>query len=106
MLLRRLASTGARLRAIGGLLVRLKRRRGGPMTAPNKYRRVLLKMGGEHLVGDDSPYGIDPRAAQRIARLLAQTIQDTEVELAIVIGGGNMWRGRDVVQYGMEPAQA
>ena len=32
---------------------------------PNKYRRVLLKMGGEFLTGDDARYGIDPRAAQR-----------------------------------------
>jgi uridylate kinase len=72
----------------------------------NKYRRVLLKMGGEHLVGADSPYGIDPRAAQRIATLVAGSIRETGVELAIVVGGGNMWRGRDVVQYGMEPAQA
>src|SRR5262245_27457621 len=71
-----------------------------------KYRRVLLKMGGEHLTGDDSRYGIDPRAAQRVARIVAQTIQETGVELAIVIGGGNMWRGRDAVQYGMEAAQA
>jgi uridylate kinase len=71
-----------------------------------KYRRVLLKMGGEHLTGDDSRYGIDPRAAQRLARILAQTIKDTGVELAVVIGGGNVWRGRDAVQYGMEPAQA
>ena len=72
----------------------------------NKYGRVLLKMGGEFLVGDDSPYGIDPRAAQKLARLLAETIRETQAELAIVIGGGNMWRGRDMVQYGMEPAQA
>ena len=65
-------------------------------------------MGGEFLVGDegDSRYGIDPRAAQKLARLLAGAIKETGVELAIVIGGGNMWRGRDMVQYGMEPAQA
>jgi uridylate kinase len=75
---------------------------------PNKYSRVLLKMGGEFLVGDDSdtPYGIDPRAAQRLAHMVADTIRATDVEMAIVIGGGNMWRGRDAVQYGMEPAQA
>ena len=74
----------------------------------NKFGRVLLKMGGEFLVGadDDSRYGIDPRAAQRLARLLAGAVKETGVELAIVIGGGNMWRGRDMVQYGMEPAQA
>ncbi len=76
--------------------------------APNKYNRVLLKMGGEFLTGEggDSRYGIDPRAAQRLARMLAESIRETNVELAIVIGGGNMWRGRDMVQYGMEPAQA
>jgi uridylate kinase len=74
---------------------------------PNKYNRVLLKMGGEFLTGEgDSRYGIDPRAALRLARMIAQTIHETGVELAIVIGGGNMWRGRDMVQYGMEPAQA
>jgi uridylate kinase len=75
---------------------------------PNTYNRVLLKMGGEFLVGDegDARYGIDPRAAQRLARMLAGTIKETGVELAVVIGGGNMWRGRDMVQYGMEPAQA
>jgi uridylate kinase len=77
----------------------------GMATAPNKYRRVLLKMGGEHLMGEGR-YGIDPRAAQRLARLVAESIRLTGVELAIVIGGGNMWRGRDAVQYGMEAAQA
>ena len=71
-----------------------------------KYRRVLLKMGGEHLTAGDSRYGIDPRAAQRLARILSQTIKETGVELAVVIGGGNVWRGRDALQYGMEPAQA
>jgi uridylate kinase len=79
-----------------------------PLTAarpPIKYRRVLLKMGGEHLVGEGR-YGIDPRAVQRIAALLARSIRETGVELAIVIGGGNLWRGRDAVQYGMEAAQA
>jgi len=76
--------------------------------APNKYNRVLLKMGGEFLTGEggDSRYGIDPRAAQHLARMVAESIRETNVELAIVIGGGNMWRGRDMVQYGMEPAQA
>src|SRR5919109_1693704 len=72
---------------------------------PNKYRRVLLKMGGEYLVGD-SPYGIDPRAAQRLARALAATVRETGVELAIVIGGGNLWRGDAGSQLGMEEAQS
>jgi len=69
------------------------------------YRRVLLKLGGEYLVGD-ARYGIDPRAAQRLAELLAQAIHDTGVELAIVIGGGNLWRGDTGHQLGMEEAQS
>lgn len=77
----------------------------GPQVRPIKFKRVLLKMGGEHLQGENR-YGIDPRAAHHLAAQLRQTIVDTGVELAIVIGGGNMWRGRDAVQYGMEAAQA
>ena len=61
-------------------------------TPTPRYRRVLLKMGGEHLQGEGR-YGIDPRAAQHLARLVADAIRATGVELAIVIGGGNMWRG-------------
>jgi uridylate kinase len=77
-----------------------------PESTPTpRYRRVLLKMGGEHLQGEGR-YGIDPRAAQHLARLVADAIRATGGELAIVIGGGNMWRGRDAVQYGMEAAQA
>lgn len=75
------------------------------MSSAIKYRRVLLKMGGEHLAGA-GPYGIDPRAVGRLAHLLATTMRETGVELAIVVGGGNMWRGRDAVRFGMEPAQA
>ncbi|MEN9614829.1 MAG: uridylate kinase [Chloroflexota bacterium] len=82
---------------------------GGPahQIAPGRrpYRRVLLKLGGEYLVGD-ARYGIDPRAAQRLAELLAQAIHDTGVELAIVIGGGNLWRGDTGHQLGMEEAQS
>jgi uridylate kinase len=66
---------------------------------------VLLKIGGEYLVGE-SPYGIDPRAAQRLARLLAEPLRATGVELAIVIGGGNLWRGATGSQLGMEEAQS
>ena len=82
---------------------------GGPahQVAPGRrpYRRVLLKLGGEYLVGD-ARYGIDPRAAQRLAELLARAIHDTGVELAIVIGGGNLWRGDTGHQLGMEEAQS
>jgi uridylate kinase len=76
------------------------------MSGQRKYRRVLLKMGGEHMVGRDSPYGIDPHAAQRLARMLAEAIRETAVEMAVVIGGGNLWRGATASQLGMEAAQA
>lgn len=69
------------------------------------YRRVLLKLGGEYLVGDGR-YGIDPRAAERLAMMLANAIRETSVELAIVIGGGNLWRGDTGHKLGMEEAQS
>lgn len=77
------------------------------MAAPARtaYKRVLLKLGGEYLVGDGR-YGIDPRAAERLATMLANAIRDTAVELAIVIGGGNLWRGDTGHKLGMEEAQS
>lgn len=77
------------------------------LIAPGRkpYRRVLLKLGGEYLVGDGR-YGIDPRAAQSIAALIAEAIKVTGVQLAIVIGGGNLWRGDTGHSLGMEEAQS
>ncbi len=77
----------------------------GCAPARGTYRRVLLKLGGEYLVGDGR-YGIDPRAAGRLAAMLAQTLRDTGVQLAIVIGGGNLWRGDTGHELGMEEAQS
>lgn len=78
-----------------------------PPLAPERtaYKRVLLKLGGEYLVGDGR-YGIDPRAAERLATMLANAIRETSVELAIVIGGGNLWRGDTGHKLGMEEAQS
>ena len=56
-----------------------------------KYRRVLLKLSGEALMGDES-YGIDPNVIERIAREIAVLCQEG-AEIAIVIGGGNIFRG-------------
>lgn len=70
-----------------------------------KYRRVLLKMGGEALAGEGG-FGIDPRRAEEAAqKILAIVNMGTEV--ALVIGGGNMWRGKeDGLDHGMERVTA
>ena len=69
-----------------------------------KYRRILLKLGGEALAGD-SGYGIDPERAEDIA-LRIKEVHDLGVDVAIVIGGGNLWRGRSGLDRGMDRATA
>jgi len=68
------------------------------------YKRVLLKLSGEALMGDQS-YGIDPAVATQIARDVAE-IQGMGVETAIVIGGGNIFRGVAASARGMDRATA
>jgi uridylate kinase len=74
-----------------------------PPAAP-AYQRILLKLSGEALMGDQS-YGIDPVVASRIARDVAE-IQGLGVETAIVIGGGNIFRGVAASARGMDRATA
>jgi uridylate kinase len=69
-----------------------------------KYRRILLKLGGEALSGVDG-FGIDPTRAEDIARRVAE-VRDLGVDVAIVIGGGNLWRGRAGLERGMDRATA
>lgn len=73
------------------------------MNSP-KYRRVLLKIGGESMAGK-SGYGIDPERAAELAKKIAQ-VQDLDVEVAVVLGAGNLWRGKIGLQAGMERATA
>ena len=69
-----------------------------------KYRRVLLKLGGESLASPGG-YGISPHIAEEIAaKVLA--VRDLEVEVVIVLGAGNIWRGRDGLVHGMDRATA
>ena len=56
-----------------------------------RYNRVLLKMGGEALAGLNG-YGIDPTRATEVAQIV-KDVYDLGVQVAIVIGGGNLWRG-------------
>ncbi len=69
-----------------------------------KYRRVVLKLSGEVLAGNEG-YGIDPRVATSIAEQVRE-ISDLGVELAVVVGGGNIWRGTAGSALGMDRATA
>ncbi|MCC7130321.1 MAG: UMP kinase [Anaerolineae bacterium UTCFX2] len=69
-----------------------------------KYKRILLKLSGESLAGD-SGFGIDPERAENIAMRVKQ-VHELGVDVAIVIGGGNLWRGRSGLDRGMDRATA
>ncbi|GMA14831.1 UMP kinase [Deinococcus metallilatus] len=56
------------------------------------FKRVLLKLSGEFLAGE-SGFGISPDTTAQLAHLITGALEGTGVELAIVIGGGNLWRG-------------
>jgi uridylate kinase len=69
-----------------------------------KYRRVLLKLGGESLANPGG-YGISPHVAEEIAAKVS-AVRDLEVEVVIVLGAGNIWRGKDGLVHGMDRATA
>jgi len=69
------------------------------------YQRVLLKLSGEALGDPASGHGIDPEAVQRIARQVAR-VSSLGVELAIVVGGGNILRGAQFSKLGAPRASA
>ncbi|MCM0582287.1 UMP kinase [Weissella diestrammenae] len=69
-----------------------------------KYKRVLLKLSGEAMAGEKG-YGIDPQTVNAIAAEIKE-VYELGVEIAIVIGGGNLWRGEAGAELGMERAQA
>ena len=69
-----------------------------------KYKRVLLKLSGEALAGDQGK-GINPPEILKVAEEIKE-VHDLGVQIAIVVGGGNMWRGEAGAEIGMERAQA
>lgn len=70
-----------------------------------KYRRILLKLGGEALAGEGG-FGINPQQAEFLARKVVSVI-NLGVQVAVVIGGGNLWRGKqDGLDHGMERVTA
>src|SRR5690554_6854867 len=68
------------------------------------YRRVVLKISGEALKGDGQ-YGIDPKTVKKIAQEI-KSVHQAGIEVAVVVGAGNLWRGVTGEQLGMDRAQA
>lgn len=73
------------------------------MTKP-RFKRVLLKVGGESMIGDRE-YGIDPKAAMEVAEKIKK-IHEKGVQIAVVIGGGNIFRGMSGSKNGIDRATA
>lgn len=69
-----------------------------------RYKRVLLKLSGEALLGTRE-YGIDPEVAIRIAKEIKEAL-DLKTQIAICIGGGNIFRGKAASDHGMDRATA
>jgi uridylate kinase len=74
----------------------------GTSAKPPAYRRVLLKLSGEALMGDQE-YGTDPERVQAIAGEVAE-VHRRGVEIAVVVGGGNIYRGLAAAARGMDRA--
>lgn len=75
-----------------------------PQNPAPVYRRILLKLSGEALMGEVG-YGIDPQVVDRIAREVKE-VHDLGVEVALVVGGGNIFRGIKASATGMDRASA
>jgi uridylate kinase len=73
------------------------------MSSP-KYKRVVLKLSGEALAGETS-FGINPAVIKSIAGQVKE-IAELGVEVAVVVGGGNIWRGKTGSEMGMDRATA
>ena len=74
------------------------------MTGQAKYKRILLKLSGEALMGQFD-YGIDPAVIARVAEEIVELIR-LDVQVAVVIGGGNIFRGAGLAQGGMDRVTA
>ena len=74
--------------------------------ARSQYRRVVLKLSGEVFADATSGFGIDAKVVQRIADEVAAARRDLDVEIAVVVGGGNIFRGMAGATRGMDRARA
>ena len=73
-------------------------------STPLKYRRILLKVSGESLAGEKK-FGLDPATLRAIAREI-KSVADLQVEIGIVVGGGNIFRGLEASAQGIDRAVA
>lgn len=72
----------------------------------NRYfKRIVLKLSGEALAGDQG-FGINPLVVEEIAKEIAEIARTTDLQIAIVVGGGNIWRGLAGSAKGMDRASA
>jgi len=74
------------------------------VVANSEYKRIVLKLSGEALAGDQG-YGIDPKVIRSVASQI-QEIIELDVEVVIVVGAGNIWRGKIGSEMGMDRATA
>jgi len=74
--------------------------------AQSQFRRVVLKLSGEAFADTSSSFGIDAAVVQRIAEEVAEARVELNVEIAIVVGGGNIFRGMSGATRGMDRARA
>jgi len=74
--------------------------------AESQYRRVVLKLSGEAFADSTINFGIDAAVVQRIAEEVAEARVELGVEIAVVVGGGNIWRGMSGATRGMDRARA
>ncbi|MBQ5832378.1 MAG: UMP kinase, partial [Selenomonadales bacterium] len=74
------------------------------VTAQSKYKRVVLKLSGEALAGEKG-FGIDPHVVDALAAQI-QKVTESGLEVAVVNGGGNIWRGLSGSSKGMDRATA
>ena len=75
------------------------------MSGKRNFKRIVLKLSGEALAGEQG-FGINPITVEAIAKEIAQLVIDKELEIAIVVGGGNIWRGLAGSTKGMDRATA
>lgn len=74
------------------------------MATESKYKRILLKLSGEALMGDE-PFGIDPKVVSRVAEEV-KALNVSGIQVAMVIGGGNIFRGVSLSAEGMDRVSA
>ena len=72
--------------------------------ADSVYNRAMLKLSGRAIIGK-SEYGIDPESANYVAQRI-KVAHDMGVQMAVVIGGGNIWRGAEAAAHGMDRSTA